>query len=113
MTGETNGAESPWPWPPLYVYDADGGDEHGVRGVTDVYLLARSRLIAALRSMPYGASGTIRQAMLDMTMFPYPDYRYGLVVARARRDRASGAVIFDDGLPGGGAAAGEVSDARR
>ncbi|MEV5413209.1 hypothetical protein AB0K60_30790 [Thermopolyspora sp. NPDC052614] len=69
-----------------YVYEADGGDGHGVCGVTDAFDTAERHLVAALRTMPHGASGSIRLAVLDSTMLPYPSYRYSPVIARAWYD---------------------------
>lgn len=79
--------------PLLYVYDVDGGDGHGVYGVTDEFKIAERRLVDALTAMPYGARGTIRRARLDIYMLPYPSYRYGSVVACAWRDTRSGVLV--------------------
>ncbi|MEV5411434.1 hypothetical protein AB0K60_21670 [Thermopolyspora sp. NPDC052614] len=86
--------------PPLFVYAADGGDGHGMRGVTDAYEVAAGRVAVALREMPPGSSGSVRGARLDMTAFPFPAYRYGAVVARAWRDEHSGALVVADGPEG-------------
>lgn len=103
MTEErTNAAGAflwPW-WPPLYVYDVDGGDGRGVCGVSESFVTARRHLIEALRTMPNGASGSIRQALLDLNMLPHPDYRYGPVIVRAWRDPDTGVVRVDDNPAG-------------
>lgn len=93
-SSKSNGdAHPPSPCRPLlYVYGADGGDGHGVCGVTDVFGIAERRLVAALLAMPNGASGDIRLAFLDILMLPYPSYRYGTVVTRAWRDARTGTV---------------------
>jgi hypothetical protein len=93
---------SPCAWPQLlYAYGADSGDGRGMRGVTDVFGIAERRVIAALRTMPDGASGSIRLAYLDLNAFPYPCYRYGPVVARAWRSAGREAVFADRDAPGG------------
>ncbi|MFO7253440.1 MAG: hypothetical protein DIU60_022075 [Actinomycetes bacterium] len=82
----------PWPWwPPLYVYDVEGGDGRGVCGVTESFTTAKRHVLAALTTMPDGASGRIRPAHLDLNALPHPDYRYGPVIARAWRDPGHGA----------------------
>lgn len=98
------GCRTPRPCPPLlYVYEADGGDGHGVCGVTDVFAVAERRLAVALLDMPYGAAGGVRLAVLDMNALPFPSYRYGPVVARAWRDARTGALRrTDDAMPGRG-----------
>lgn len=80
--------------PPLFVYDADGGDGHGVAGVTDMFEVAQRQVCAALLTMPVGAAGTIRLALLDNGL-PRPEYRYVGVVARMRRDKTSGGVVVN------------------
>lgn len=84
----------PYPGEPLlYVYAADGGDGHGVWGVTDVFGVAKSRLVDALTAMPYGAKGTIRRARLDIHASPSPSYRYGSVIVCGWRDARSGVLV--------------------
>ncbi|GEM_PF-1957794 len=79
--------------PLLYVYQADSGQGYGVYGVTDVFGVAKRRLIEALTAMPYGARGSIRRARLDILAVPYPSYRYGSAVACAWRDTRSGVIV--------------------
>ncbi len=92
QSGDTGSPRSGGTCPPLplqpmlYVYEADGGDGHGVCGVTDAFGTAERHLVAALLTMPHGASGSIRLAFLDTTMSPYPSYRYSPVIARAWHD---------------------------
>ena len=102
MSGAGNGGTSQCQWPHLlYTYDADSGDGRGMRGVTDVFDIAERRVIAALCTMPHGASGSIRLACLDINARPYPSYRYGPVVARAWRSTDGDAMLTGGDVPWG------------
>ncbi len=80
---------------PLFAYDADDGDGHGVAGVTDMFDVAERQLRAALSAMPEGTAGTIRLVILDNRL-PGPEYRYLGVVAQLWRDGVSGGVAAED-----------------
>ncbi|WP_214411364.1 hypothetical protein [Sphaerisporangium fuscum] len=62
--------------------------------MTDVPGTAHRELLAALRAMPKRGQGSIRQARLDLCAHPYPAYRYGPVLVRARRDGTTGEIVF-------------------
>ncbi|MEV5407969.1 hypothetical protein AB0K60_03880 [Thermopolyspora sp. NPDC052614] len=80
---------------PLFAYDADDGDGHGVAGVTDMFDVAERQLCAALSAMPEGTPGIIRLVILDNRLTG-PEYRYLGVVARLWRDGAGGGAAAED-----------------
>ncbi len=80
----------------LWTWAADDLGGRGVRGVTGTRYQARLKLLAALNAMPNRAHGTIRPAQLDNWARPYPCYRYGPIVVRARRDADTGTVVIDE-----------------
>lgn len=93
----------------LFLYAVDGGDGRGVCGVSDSYPVALRRVVDALLAMSPGVWGSVRLARVDVTLLPYPSYRYGPVVCRVRRDGRTGraVVVRHDGpspvsVPGGG-----------
>jgi hypothetical protein len=73
--------------PELHTWDATGPARRSARGVSTDHQAAHEALVDALQAMPPGkAEGRIRQAWIDWMADPRPEYRYGPVLAQARRD---------------------------
>jgi hypothetical protein len=86
--------------PELHTWDATGPARHSARGVASSHQAARQALVEALAAMPPGkAEGRIQQAWIDWMADPQPEYRYGPVLAQARRDSAGKIHVKCDRCP--------------